>query len=119
MYSERGARRQNFIAMVFAVAIHVAIGLFLLVTLNLSDTPHPEEGMLAESIPAEMVDEVAIREELERLSELERQRQRVEAERQAKLAQAEREAREAEERRRKEIQRQREAEQAKQKAAEE
>ena len=104
MPSERGAQQQDLIATVSTIVVHALVGIFLLLNLSLSNTSH-QESVEAEAIPAEVVDEVAIREELEQLAEQERQRQRAEAERQAQLAQA---AREVEERRQAESRRQRE-----------
>ncbi|MBL8251401.1 MAG: cell envelope integrity protein TolA, partial [Candidatus Competibacter sp.] len=98
MQAEHKGRYQDIAATVATVVVH---GMFLgFLLLNLSDiasAPKPEQ--LAESIPAQVVDELAIREEQKRLAEEDRRRQREEAERQAQLVRAEREARLAEERR--------------------
>ena len=99
----RGEKYQDLVATAVTIAVHAVVGLFLLLNLNITDALHPEQTEI-EAIPAEVVDEVAIREELERLAEEERRQQRAEAERQAELARA---AREAEERRQAELRRQR------------
>ncbi|MBK9952402.1 MAG: hypothetical protein IPP10_13000 [Candidatus Competibacteraceae bacterium] len=105
MQLARNANYQDIVATVGAVAIHAIVLLFLLLNLNISTSALRPEQAEIEAIPAEVVDEVAIREELERLAAEERRRQREETERQARLARAEREARAAEERRQAEMRR--------------
>ena len=96
MQLARNANYQDIVATVGAVAIHAIVLLFLLLNLNITTSASRPERAEIEPIPAEVVDEVAIREELERLAAEERRRQREETERQARLARAEREARAAE-----------------------
>ena len=91
MQSQRQARYQDVVATVITGAIHAVVVVFLLMNLRISGALNPEP-VVAEAIPAEVIDEVAIRQELEQLAEEDRRRQRVEAERQARLARAEREA---------------------------
>ena len=87
MQSQRQARYQDVVATVITVAIHAVVVVFLLMNLRISGALNPEP-VVAEAIPAEVIDEVAIRQELEQLAEEDRRRQRVEAERQARLARA-------------------------------
>ena len=119
MQSRRQVWQQDVVATIVAVAIHaLAIG-FLLMNLQMSGALDTQPTV-AEPIPAEMVDEMATREELTRQAAEER-RQREAAERQARLARAEREAeerRQAEIRHQKEEEARREAEEAKRQAAE-
>jgi membrane protein involved in colicin uptake len=86
MQSQRQARYQDVVATVITVAIHAVVVVFLLMNLRISGALNPEP-VVAEAIPAEVIDEVAIRQELEQLAEEDRRRQRVEAERQARLIQ--------------------------------
>ncbi|MDS4068724.1 MAG: hypothetical protein RKO24_03805, partial [Candidatus Competibacter sp.] len=93
MQPGRGGKYQDLVATVVTVAVHVLVGVFLLLNLNFTGAPHSERAEV-EAIPARVVDEVAIREQQQRLAAEERRRQREETERLARLAQAEREAEE-------------------------
>ncbi|HRD49893.1 MAG TPA: hypothetical protein PL166_09895, partial [Candidatus Contendobacter sp.] len=104
MQPARGTKSQDIVATIATVAVHAVVIAFLLLNLNITDSLHPVQNEV-ESIAAEVVDEAAIRAELERQAQEERRRQREQMERQARLAQAEREA---EAQRQAEIRRQRE-----------
>ena len=74
MQLERGAKYQDIVAGVATVALHALALIFLLLNLNLTaGTPQltPEE---VQPIPAEVIDELAVREELARQAEEERKR---------------------------------------------
>ena len=92
MHAERKARYQDRLATAFTVVVHAALGGLLLFNLSSSDALHAPQQTEVQPIAAEIIDEAALRAEMERIAAAERQRQQEEAARQAQLAQAARAA---------------------------